>query len=444
MIQAGSHANPQIAHPVGRLDLSEILAQPIDWQYKAFPPLDQPVEIGAAGAQHWNALRQPFSTPVMVLKETALQHNIDLMAAYCSAHSVSLAPHVKTVLSPQIADRQLAAGAWGLTVASTQQARVLRRAGAQRLFLANQVIDATSASWIARELDQNLDLEMYCLVDSDRGATLLDRFLAEAGLRRPLAVLIELGIPAGRCGCRSVPDALHLARSVARLENLRLAGAEAYENMFPAGTTEQTIGHVDQLLDDLRELAVLMDAEHLLDKSPEILISAGGSLWFDRVVTRLTGHWGLSRPVRTVIRAGAYVTHDAAQYARMSPLDGRSGGPPTLMQALELWAAIISRPEPDLAVLDFGKRDAAHDQELPIPFGTRTGHGIGVLSAGKHEILSLNDQHARIRLPVDSRLAVGDLIGSHISHPCTSFDKWRLIPLVDDRYDVTGAVRSYL
>lgn len=435
------------AQPTGAnvgLRLEAILAQPIDCQYKSFPVTDQPVQIGAAGRQGWNALQPPFSTPVMVLKDRALQHNIDLMAEYCSAHAVSLAPHTKTPIAPQIADRQQAAGAWALTVADVHQARVLRSVGAQRLFLANEVVDAAAASWIARELDQDPSLEIYCLVDSERGASLLDGHLTSAGFRGRLPVLIELGIPGARCGCRSVADAIDLARTVARLERLRIAGAEAYENLFPPGTAEQTIGRVDQLLGGLRELVTRLDTEGLLQGAHEVLVSAGGSMWFDRVAAKLAGPWALSQPVRTLIRAGSYVTHDAVEYEKFSPLAGRSGGSPKLEQALELWAAILSRPEPELAILNFGKRDAAHDRGFPVPFAAQTENGPASLPPEKYEVLSLNDQHARMRLPADSPLAVGDLVGSYISHPCTSFDNWRLIPLVTDQYDVIGAVRSYL
>ena len=419
--------------PSGGLRLDAILAQPIDYQYKAFPVADEPVPIADAGRQGWNALRPPFSTPVMVLKDRALQHNIDLMAGYCSAHAVSLAPHTKTPVAPQIAARQQAAGAWALTVADVHQARVLRAAGAQRLFVANEVIDAASASWIARELDRDPGLEMYCLVDSAPGAALLDAHLAGAGFRGRLPVLLELGIPGARCGCRSVAEAVDLA-----------AGAEAYENLFPPGTAEQTIGHVDRLLDDLRELVITLDARGLLDPAGEVLVSAGGSMWFDRVVAKLAGPWALSRPVRTLIRAGAYVTHDDAEYEEFSPLAGRSPGAPRLEQALELWAAVLSRPEPGLAILNFGKRDAAHDRGFPIPFAARTATGPLPLPRGDYQVASLNDQHAQLRLPAGSPLAVGDLVGSYVSHPCTSFDKWRLVPLVTDQYDVIGAVRSYL
>ncbi len=187
-----------------------------------------------------------------------------------------------------------------------------------------------------------------------------------------------------------------------------------------------------------------LDARGLFGPADEVLVSAGGSMWFDRVAAQLTGSWALSRPVRTILRAGSYVTHDFAEYEEFSPLAARSAGPPRLEQALELWAAVLSRPEPELAILNFGKRDTGHDRGLPMPFAAHTASGPVDLEPARYEVLSLNDQHARLRLPAGSPLAVGDLVGSYISHPCTSFDKWRLLPLVTDGYDVIGAVRSYL
>jgi D-serine deaminase-like pyridoxal phosphate-dependent protein len=428
----------------GGLDLAAIEAQLIDAQFKAFPLTAEPVPIGAAGAQGWNALLPPFSTPVMVLKDAALTHNIDLMARYCADHQVSLAPHVKTPLSPQIAARQLAAGAWGLTVADVRQAAIMRSAGARRIVVANQVIDPASARWLADELNADPELELYCLVDSAAGGALLDSGLAAAGLSRPLPVLIELGADGGRCGCRSLPQAVALAQALRPLHQLRLVGVEAYEGTFPHTAGRQTADGIRQLLDDVRSLADQLDRAGLLDRAGEILISAGGSLWFDRVVGKLSGDWDLSRPARTVLRSGAYVTHDCGEYEQLSPLAGRSADPRRLRQALELWATVISRPEPGLAVLNFGKRDAALDRGFPVPFQARTHTGTHDLRTPDVTVLSLNDHHARIGVPASSTLAVGDLVGSHISHPCTSFQCWRLVPLVDEGYDVLGAVRTYL
>ena len=421
-----------------------MLGQVIDWQFKSFPISHEPVRVSTVGDQGWNALEPPFQLPILVVKDRALSHNIETMAGYARARSVSLAPHAKTPLSPQIAARQLAAGAWGLTVATVHQARVLRSVGAQRLLLANEVVNQSSALWLAGELNEDPGLEMYCLVDSIQGARLLNRYLAGSDDDGPLRVLIELGMSEGRCGCRTVDEACELATTVAGLPRLRLVGVEGYEGVFHVGPVEGAIGRVDRFFDGLRELANRLDSAGLFQEVQEILVSAGGSIWFDRAAAKLGEPWDLTRPVRTVIRAGSYVTHDAAEYERLSPLDGRATGSQRLKQALELWAEVISRPEPELAVLNFGKRDAAHDRGFPIPFIARTSKGDYPLNQTDHEIVVLNDQHARMRLTTDSPLAVGDLVGSHVSHPCTSFDKWRLVPLVGDNYDVIGAIRSYL
>jgi D-serine deaminase-like pyridoxal phosphate-dependent protein len=427
-----------------RLNLDEVLAEAVDWQFKSFPIARGPVRVSTVGDQGWNALEPPFQLPLLVLKDQALSHNIETMAEYARARSVSLAPHAKTPLSPQIAARQLAAGAWGLTVANLHQARVLRSAGARRLIVANEVVDRSSALWLAGEINEDPGVEIYCLVDSIQGARLLNHHLAGAHNDVRLSVLIELGMPEGRCGCRSVDEACRLAATVADLERLRLAGVEGYEGVFSAGQVQDAIARVDRFLDELRELAERLDGASLFRDVREILVSAGGSIWFDRAAAKLSEPWNLTRPVRTVIRAGSYVTHDAGEYERLSPLDGRATGPQRLEQALELWAEVVSRPEPELAVLNFGKRDAAYDRGFPIPFAARTSSGNYPLNPEDHEIVVLNDQHARMRLMNDSPLAVGDLVGSHVSHPCTSFDKWRLVPLVDDNYDVIGAIRSYL
>jgi D-serine dehydratase len=425
------------------LELDWVLDDVVDGRFKAYPPFADPLPLRAVGGQKWHALDGDLLLPVMILREEALAHNIELMASYCAENGVSLAPHVKTPVAPQIAQGQLAAGAWGLTVADVHQARVLRRAGARRLLMANELVGATSVAWVARELDADPSFEFVCLVDSVLGAAALERHLTTSGFPVRLPVMVELGIPGARAGCRTVAEAVRLAHAVACMPHLQLVGVETYENMFPPAEVAETIRRVDGLLDDLRDLAWQLDAAGLFNGS-EILLSAGGSMWFDRVVARLADVGPLSRPVRTVVRAGSYVTHDAAEYERLSPLAGRATGPRRLQQALELWATVQSRPEADLAILGFGKRDAAHDRGFPIPFATWTDAGLCPLSGGDHVVLSLNDQHARLRIPPESPLAVGDLVGSYVSHPCTSFDNWRLIPVVDRHYVVVDAIRSYL
>jgi D-serine deaminase-like pyridoxal phosphate-dependent protein len=191
---------------------------------------------------------------------------------------------------------------------------------------------------------------------------------------------------------------------------------------------------VDAFLDRMVGLARRLDADGRFGAAPEILLTAGGSSLFDRVAERLGGVRGLSRPVRVVLRSGCYLTHDDGIYARTSPLTGE------LRPALELWSRVLSCPEPGLAICGFGKRDAPYDLDLPIPRSVRRDGGRPAPADGL-EIAALNDQHAFVRDP-DGALGVGDVLVSGVSHPCTAFDKWSLIAVLDDDDRVVDAVRT--
>jgi D-serine deaminase-like pyridoxal phosphate-dependent protein len=170
-------------------------------------------------------------------------------------------------------------------------------------------------------------------------------------------------------------------------------------------------------------------------------VSAGGSLYFDRVVEGLAPAWDLPVLVDVILRSGSYITHDDDVYDRLSPFGDRGGGPDRFRPALEVWAMVLSRPEPDLAIVGMGKRDVPYDTRLPIPHAIHSG-SVARAVRGEMVVTKLNDQHAFLHLDGEE-VAVGDLVGFGISHPCTTFDKWRLLPLVDDSYRVTGAIRTY-
>jgi D-serine dehydratase len=109
---------------------------------------------------------------------------------------------------------------------------------------------------------------------------------------------------------------------------------------------------------------------------------------------------------------------------------------------------VQSRPEPNLAILTMGKRDASYDVDLPIPLWRhRPGPGTPLALPGGCGIFKMNDQHAYLRLPegdpLCTELQVGDLVGCGISHPCTTFDKWPLLLAVDDNYSVRFALNTF-
>src|SRR5204863_6442617 len=142
------------------------------------------------------------------------------------------------------------------------------------------------------------------------------------------------------------------------------------------------------------------------------VLTAGGSVFFDRVVERLSS-LELGRHVRLVLRSGCYVTHDSGTYDLVSPF-GSGSGDLRLQPALEAWGAVLSRPEPELAIVGFGKRDVSHDVDLPRPELVNGRDGLRAVSGVT--VTALNDQHAYVRLPPNEPLAVGDLLGCGIAH----------------------------
>src|SRR2546430_13454493 len=119
------------------LDLDRILDEPIDFRYKSFPATASST-IRDVGKRNWNVLDGEFMFPTMVLKESALRHNVDAMAALCKRHEISLAPHGKTAMAPQLFQMQLDAGAWAVTAATMWQGARRRRFGGPRGSLPSQ------------------------------------------------------------------------------------------------------------------------------------------------------------------------------------------------------------------------------------------------------------------------------------------------------------------
>src|SRR3989475_7873891 len=149
------------------LDLDRILDERIDWRYKSFP--EKPATtIRDVRKRGWNLLDGEFMFPTMVLKESALRHNVDEMAALCKRHEISLAPHGKTSMAPQLFQMQLDAGAWAVTAATMWQVRVWRGFGAPRGILANELGGPAPLRWAAARLQPDPHFGFYCPGDSAR------------------------------------------------------------------------------------------------------------------------------------------------------------------------------------------------------------------------------------------------------------------------------------
>ncbi|NML46156.1 amino acid deaminase [Ramlibacter sp. G-1-2-2] len=415
----------------------------LDSRQKSFPLTASPVATGELAQRGWHLLADDLPYPLAVLRRPALEHNLRWMQDFAQRKGVDLAPHGKTTMAPELFARQLAAGAWGLTFATVYQASVGVEAGARRIVIANQVVCDADLDGLDLLLRRHDGLRLWFLVDSLAQLALIEDWAARRKNARRFDVLLEMGVPGQRTGCRTLEEALPLAEALARSPATRLGGIECYEGGVARCDSEHDAREVTALVRRVLEAAQACDTRGLFADG-EILLTAGGSAVFDLVVPLLRAQ-GLSRPVRGVLRSGCYVTHDHLNYARfLKNVEQREGLDASLRPALEVWAMVQSVPEPGLALLTCGRRDVSYDLEMPVPIAhAPRGARQAQPAPDAWKVSALNDQHAYLRFdPAGTAPRVGDRVGLGISHPCTTFDKWRWLPLVEDDGAITGAVHT--
>ncbi|MGN5379997.1 alanine racemase [Streptomyces lasalocidi] len=418
--------------------LARLAEERVDHRFKGLPPDADGLTVGELAAQRRNLFRAAdgFATPVLALSAERLEHNLALMEAYAARHGLAFAPHGKTSMAPQLFHRQLEHGAWGITLAVPHQVRVAREFGVPRIFLANELVDAAALRWIAGELAADPGFRFVAYVDSVRGVELMDAALR--GCARPVDVVVELGAGEGaRTGVRTEAGARAVAEAVGRASGtLRLVGVAGYEAQVPGADPALVRAWLERLV----SLAVELDKAGRFAGAEEIVVSAGGSEWFDAVADVFSGIPELSLPVLKLLRSGAYVSHDDVHYSRLTPFN-RVPEEGALEPAFRLWAQVVSRPSAEQAFLNAGKRDAAYDLDLPVAHVVRrdgTEHpATGI------EVTALSDQHLWLRTAPEADVEVGDWVGLGLSHPCTSFDKWQLIPVAEADGTVVDYIRTF-
>ncbi|NAZ82671.1 amino acid deaminase [Kineococcus sp. R8] len=371
-------------------------------------------------------------TPLLTLDAGALAANVATMAAWSRRAGVDLAPHGKTTMAPAVWRQQLAAGAWGITVATPWQLGVALEQGVPVVLAAYPLLEPAVLRLLTA---RPRAARVLVWADGVDVVAEMARHLPP-GAAAPVDVLVELGAAGARTGARTTAAGLEVARAVAGQPGLRLAGVAGYEGALAHDASPSSRDRVRRYLVDLADLHARLLAEELYDDVPGgLVVTAGGSAYFDLVADVLAPlhdpDGARGRPVRTVVRAGASVAHDDGFYRGITPVGRATGG--SLRAAVHGWARVVSRPEPGLALADAGKRDLPFDEGFPEVQAVRR-RGTGPAEAVRDAVVTaLNDQHAFVRLgPGAGDLRVGDVLRLGISHPCTAFDKWGLLPVLDD------------
>jgi D-serine dehydratase len=397
----------------------------IEGKFKGFPIESYGKTLEQFLATKPNLFTANFQFPIMVIKESAVKNNIAQMMSFCNLVDAELAPHVKTTMSPQLAQMQVTAGATALTIANFWQASIFLKHGFKNLIIANEVLDPTAIKEIAK-INKQKQAEIIFYVDSILALEIIQKHTPVEGEQN---LFIEIGTENGRGGVRELSLVEQIAQRISADKRLNLIGVTGFEGAVPDAARgrrgEKKISKFCQKIVAAANLAYPYKSDQ------QFVISAGGSAYFDIVARELNK---FEQPRRLLLRSGGYITHDHRYYEDIYPF---ASSDRNFQPAIEVWAQVISKPEKDFGVLNLGKRDIGNDLHNPIPIKSYDGQ-VKSFSA---VIEKLNDQHGYLRGRQEFELA--QLIGLGISHPCTTFDKWGLIPLVNDKYDLIDCLQTF-
>jgi D-serine deaminase-like pyridoxal phosphate-dependent protein len=202
----------------------------IDETQKNFPLSSHGVTAKKFIKSKPNLFTSGIQFPMMVLKKSALKNNISVMAEYCRSVGAELAPHVKTTMSPQIAQMQVDAGAWALTIANFWQAEIFRNFGFKKLIIANEVLDRNSIAKIAT-LNAKGKAEIIFYVDSLAGLNIVKEATPKNG---KINLFIEIGTDHGRGGVRELSLVKEIAQEIKKDSRLNLRGVTGFEGAVPS------------------------------------------------------------------------------------------------------------------------------------------------------------------------------------------------------------------
>ncbi|RWX81626.1 amino acid deaminase [Neorhizobium lilium] len=418
----------------------------LDDRIRGFPAGHPPLPLADIAARGWKPYDGEMSLPLISLDRAAFAANTDLMMRYVKAHNIEIAPHAKTPMSTDLAKSLVAAGAWGTTVADIRQASVMLKAGLKRLILANEIGGPAAARRLAALLARHPEAEISIFVDSPE----LVAALASAWKGRTdlpvLGLLVETG--AARAGARSkaAAEAILDAVLAVETETFGLAGIASYEGAAATTDPAETATRIANLMQLTADFYAAVRARVGVER--KLLVTAGGSVFFDMVVKALKPILDGDANAQLVLRSGAIFFHDHGVYERgLSGLDARHGleiagvvesASKGFKPALRLWAEVLSRPEPGTAICGMGLRDVAMDQGLPRPLALYR-EGRSLRSIGAVTVTRLNDQHAFVDLAGDEAVRIGDVIEFGISHPCTCLDRYAVLYGLDAGDVVTAA-----
>ena len=281
---------------------------------------------------------EEVDTPALVLELDAFEKNLRTLGASAGG-KVRVRPHAKTHKCPEIAHRQIAAGAVGVCCQKVSEAEALVEGGVRDVLVSNEIVGRPKLERLAALASR---ARLGVCVD-DIGNL---RDIAATGA--PLDVYVELEVGMGRCGIAPGKPALALGQEVIKSGNLRFAGFQAYHGRAQhMRSMAERRASIERAAEAVRATKALF-LQHGI-ATPVVTGAGSGSFMFEVQ----SGAWDEIQP-------GSYVFMDA-DYARnewAAPL-------PRFEHALFVLTTVMSRPSPQLAVVDAGLKASSVDSGMP-------------------------------------------------------------------------------
>ncbi len=319
--------------------------------------------------------RHDLPTPALLLDLDRFERNVQKMAAFVKSAGKKLRPHAKTHKCPEIARRQIAAGAVGVCVAKVGEAEVMAAAGIRNLLITTEVVGPEKIGRLLGVLERQP--ETMVVVDHPDNVRELGDAMTRA--QRVLNVLVDVDVGGRRTGVQPGEPAVELARAVVHEPALNLRGLQGY-----AGHCAHVMGWEERRRTSRRFMGRLMKTRELFEKHglPVDVVSGGSSGTFD-IDSELEG--------LTELQSGSYSVMDL-DYRRIG---GKTGGDYDAFEmALTVLTTVISVPSAEMAMIDAGLKAFSTDK----PFVPEAVEWPGI------EYSWAGDEHGRLTVTQPGRL----------------------------------------
>lgn len=337
---------------------------------------------------------QDVDTPSLIIDLDAFEKNIRLMAVSLDSHKVQVRPHAKSHKCPDIAHRQIAAGAAGVCCQKVSEAEAMADGGITNILVSNEIVGRTKLDRLAA-LAKRASLAVC--TDNMENVRALGAIASSFGVT--LTVLVEIDVGGKRCGVQPGTAAVKLAREIISHPNLRFGGLQGYH------------GSAQHIRTVAGRRAAIADAAQKIQETVHLLADAG--IPCPRVTGAGTGSYVFeaASQLYTELQPGSYIFMDADY----SNNEWAGSGTPAFEQSLFLWTTVMSMPTLERAVVDAGLKALSVDSGLPL-----------VADFTDVEYVGASDEHGTLHLRGKTRLALGEkirLIPGHCD-PTVNLHDW--------------------